>query len=58
MHDPFCWVPCCRRDELGQPLSVAAAANEAYKAARAKGQGDADFAAVYEAIATQPAAAQ
>ena len=37
-------------DELAQPLPVAAAANEAYKRARAAGQGDADFAAVYQAI--------
>lgn len=37
-------------DELAQALPVAAAANEAYKRARAAGQGDADFAAVYEAI--------
>lgn len=37
------------RDSLGQPLPVAAAANEMFKAARAKGRGDEDFAAVYEA---------
>jgi glyoxylate/succinic semialdehyde reductase len=37
-------------DELNQPLPVAAAANEAYKRAKAAGLGDADFAAVYEAI--------
>lgn len=36
-------------DALAQPLPVAAAANEAFKEARAKGHGDADFAAVYEA---------
>lgn len=36
-------------DSLGQPLPVAAAANEMFKAARAKGRGDEDFAAVYEA---------
>jgi 3-hydroxyisobutyrate dehydrogenase-like beta-hydroxyacid dehydrogenase len=39
------------RDALAQPLPVAAAANEAFKAARALGRGDEDFAAVYEAIA-------
>ena len=37
-------------DELNQPLVVAAAANEVYKRAKAAGHGDADFAAVYEAI--------
>jgi 3-hydroxyisobutyrate dehydrogenase-like beta-hydroxyacid dehydrogenase len=37
------------RDSLNQPLPVAAAANEAYKQAKSKGYGDADFAAVYEA---------
>lgn len=36
-------------DALDQPLPVAAAANEAYKQAKSKGYGDADFAAVYEA---------
>ena len=36
-------------DTLAQPLPVAAAANEAFKAARALGHGDSDFAAVYEA---------
>ena len=36
-------------DQLGQPLPVAAAANELFKAAKAKGKGDEDFAAVYEA---------
>ncbi len=40
----------CAGDELNQPLPVAAAANEAYKRAKAAGHGDADFAAVYEAI--------
>jgi hypothetical protein len=42
-----CW---CFSDTLDQPLPVAAAANEAFKQAKAKGYGDADFAAVYEAI--------
>jgi glyoxylate/succinic semialdehyde reductase len=42
---PLAW----RRDQLGQALPVAAAANEQFKAARAKGRGDEDFAAVYEA---------
>ena len=32
-----------------QPLPVAAAANESYKDAKAKGRADEDFAAVYEA---------
>ncbi|GIL82520.1 hypothetical protein Vretimale_11943 [Volvox reticuliferus] len=36
-------------DSLNQALPVAAAANEAYKNAKAKGHGDEDFAAVYEA---------
>ncbi|GLI70686.1 hypothetical protein VaNZ11_015626 [Volvox africanus] len=36
-------------DSLNQSLPVAAAANEAYKNAKAKGHGDEDFAAVYEA---------
>ncbi|PNH10975.1 putative oxidoreductase GLYR1 [Tetrabaena socialis] len=36
-------------DALNQPLPVAAAANEAYKTAKALGRGDQDFAAVYEA---------
>jgi 3-hydroxyisobutyrate dehydrogenase-like beta-hydroxyacid dehydrogenase len=40
----------CAGDELDQPLPVAAAANEAYKRAKAAGLGDADFAAVYEAV--------
>lgn len=35
-------------DALKQPLPVAAAANETYKEASAKGHGDSDFAAVYE----------
>eukprot|EP00877_Chromochloris_zofingiensis_P001313 jgi/Chrzof1/11182/Cz05g27060.t1 len=37
-------------DALDQPLPLAAAANEAYKEAKAKGLGDDDFAAVYEAV--------
>lgn len=36
-------------DAVAQPLPVAAAANEVFKAARAQGLGDSDFAAVYEA---------
>jgi glyoxylate/succinic semialdehyde reductase len=36
--------------EVGQPLPVASAANAAFEAARAAGHGDADFAAVYEAV--------
>ena len=36
--------------EAGQALPVAAAANEAFKAAVASGLGDADFAAVYNAV--------
>ncbi|EFJ44056.1 hypothetical protein VOLCADRAFT_65267 [Volvox carteri f. nagariensis] len=36
-------------DALNQPLPVAAAANEAFKNAKAKGHADEDFAAVYEA---------
>jgi glyoxylate/succinic semialdehyde reductase len=43
-------APLRAGDELNQPLPVAAAANEAYKRAKAAGLGDADFAAVYEAI--------
>ncbi|KAG2488739.1 hypothetical protein HYH03_012738 [Edaphochlamys debaryana] len=35
-------------DALDVPLPVAAAANECYKEAKAKGLGDSDFAAVYE----------
>eukprot|EP00879_Flechtneria_rotunda_P023470 GHRR01024826.1.p1 GENE.GHRR01024826.1~~GHRR01024826.1.p1 ORF type:complete len:256 (+),score=98.14 GHRR01024826.1:252-1019(+) len=41
-------------DSVNQPLPVAAAANEAFKQAKAKGHGDADFAAVYEAIQIEP----
>jgi glyoxylate/succinic semialdehyde reductase len=37
-------------DSVGQPTPVAAAANELYKAARAQGRADDDFAAVYEAV--------
>jgi glyoxylate/succinic semialdehyde reductase len=44
-------------DELAQPLPVAAAANEAFKAARAAGQGDADFSAVHEVALAHAAAA-
>jgi len=36
-------------DELDTPLPVAAAANEVYKRAKAAGEADADFAAVYNA---------
>lgn len=41
------------RDSLNQPLPVAAAANEAYKQAKAKGRADDDFAAVFEAICVE-----
>ncbi len=37
-------------DELGQPLSSAAAANETFKRARAAGHADEDFAAVFKVI--------
>jgi len=37
-------------DELAQPLPGAAAANEAFKRARARGLGDADFSALFEVI--------
>lgn len=37
-------------DQIGQPVPVAAAANEAFKAAKASGSGDADMSAVYTAI--------
>lgn len=37
-------------DDLAQPLPVAAAANELYKAAKGAGEGDSDFAAVYSAV--------
>jgi glyoxylate/succinic semialdehyde reductase len=36
-------------DQLQQALPVSAAANEQFKVAMAKGLGDSDFAAVYEA---------
>ena len=39
------------RDQLGQPLPIAAAANELYKAARTE-HGDDDFTAVYETTTT------
>lgn len=55
----LCLPPLARSDTLDQPLPVAAAANEAFKQAKAKGYGDSDFAAVYEAIQVDspPAAA-
>eukprot|EP00873_Tetraselmis_striata_P006911 jgi/Tetstr1/427175/TSEL_017363.t1 len=37
-------------DDVDQPLPIAAAANEAYKAAKAAGFGDSDMSAVHEAI--------
>lgn len=37
-------------EQLAQPLPVAAAANDTFKAAMALGRGDEDFAAVYEAV--------
>jgi 3-hydroxyisobutyrate dehydrogenase-like beta-hydroxyacid dehydrogenase len=37
-------------DQVAQPLPLAAAANEAFKAAMASGRGDDDFSAVFEAI--------
>lgn len=37
-------------DQVAQPLPVAAAANEAFKAAMASGKGDDDFSAVFEAV--------
>ena len=46
-----------RSDEVAQPLPVAAAANEAFKAARAAGQGEADFSAVHEAALAHTATA-
>lgn len=42
------------RDKLEQPLPISAAANETFKAAVAKGKGDEDFSAVYEAVTTKP----
>jgi 3-hydroxyisobutyrate dehydrogenase-like beta-hydroxyacid dehydrogenase len=38
------------RDQLDVAMPVAAAANEQYKAAKEKGHGDDDFAAVYTAV--------
>jgi len=40
-------------DAVGQPMPVAAAANESFKAARAAGRGDDDFSAVYDAVRKQ-----
>mmetsp|Transcript_30430 Transcript_30430/g.55493 ORF Transcript_30430/g.55493 Transcript_30430/m.55493 type:complete len:292 (+) Transcript_30430:91-966(+) len=37
-------------DEFAQPLPLAAAANEAFKAARAAGKGDDDFSAVFSVV--------
>lgn len=37
-------------DKLDQPLAVAAAANEVYKAAKTQGLGDNDFSAVIAAV--------
>ncbi|CAE7195195.1 GLYR1 [Symbiodinium natans] len=37
-------------DKVGQPMPLAAAANEAFKAARAAGKGDEDFSAVFAAV--------
>ena len=39
-------------DRLGQPLFTAAAANEAFKRAKALGFGDEDFSALFKAIET------
>lgn len=44
-------------DELNQPLPVAAAANEVFKAAKTQGLGDNDFSAVVEAV-KRPSAKQ
>lgn len=44
-------LPTPPSDEVGQALPTAAAANAQYIAARAAGLGDADFAAVMEAVA-------
>lgn len=46
---PFPSLPRTFRDSLNQPLPVAAAANESFKRAKARGFGDNDFAALYEA---------
>ena len=40
-------------DQLDAPLPLAAAANEAYKRARAEGHGDEDFASVHSSINTR-----
>jgi len=37
-------------DKLDQPLSVAAAANEVYKTAKAQGLGESDFSAVVATV--------
>jgi len=37
-------------DEVGQPMPLAASANEAFKAARAAGKGDDDFSAVFTTV--------
>jgi len=37
-------------DKVGQPLPIAAAANEAFKAAKAAGKEDDDFSAVFETV--------
>eukprot|EP00440_Ansanella_granifera_P004971 gb/GFBE01005389.1/.p2 GENE.gb/GFBE01005389.1/~~gb/GFBE01005389.1/.p2 ORF type:complete len:291 (-),score=92.55 gb/GFBE01005389.1/:27-899(-) len=37
-------------DKVGQPLPLAAAANESFKAARAAGKGDEDFSAVFASV--------
>eukprot|EP00931_Biecheleriopsis_adriatica_P034933 TRINITY_DN20145_c0_g1_i1.p1 TRINITY_DN20145_c0_g1~~TRINITY_DN20145_c0_g1_i1.p1 ORF type:complete len:293 (-),score=82.52 TRINITY_DN20145_c0_g1_i1:42-920(-) len=37
-------------DKVGQPMPLAAAANESFKAARAAGKGDDDFSAVYTTV--------
>lgn len=47
-------VAMCCRDKLEQPMPVSAAANETFKAALAKGKGEEDFSAVYEAVITKP----
>jgi glyoxylate/succinic semialdehyde reductase len=43
-----------RRDALGQPLPVCAAANESFKQARALGLSDVDMCAVYEVTQAGP----
>jgi len=40
-------------DAKGQPLAVAAAANDLYVRAKGEGHGDADFSAVLAAVARQ-----